>query len=95
MKHFKHIGNLIKEKRVHSGQYSQSQLSEILGYKNGQFISNIERGKCGIPLKQLKRFISVLSIGRQEIKDALIKDYEQTIDEILFKDAGEEFDQAS
>jgi ribosome-binding protein aMBF1 (putative translation factor) len=40
---FKNIGKLVKAAREVKG-LSQTQLSKELGYKNGQFVSNIERG---------------------------------------------------
>jgi len=42
MRSFKHIAQLIRTKRInHPKNYSQSDLSVLLGYKNGQFISNV------------------------------------------------------
>ena len=50
MRCFKNIAELIKTKRLqHPKGYSQSELSHLLGYKNGQFISNVERALCNIP----------------------------------------------
>ncbi len=52
MRCFKNIAKLIRTKRLqHPKAYSQSELSHLLGYKNGQFISNVERALCNIPLK--------------------------------------------
>jgi len=77
---FKHIAKLVKEKRQASEKrYSQSELSTELGYKNGQFISNVERGKCAIPLKMLAKTCEVLGISADEMKDAMVKDYEATV----------------
>ena len=48
-------------KRInHPKGYSQSELSHLLGYKNGQFISNVERALCNIPLKMLGKVSEVL-----------------------------------
>ena len=56
MRCFQNIAKLIRQKRLtHPKGYSQSELSHLLGYKNGQFISNVERALCNIPLKMLKR----------------------------------------
>jgi transcriptional regulator with XRE-family HTH domain len=81
MRSFDHIAKLIKEKRMsHTKSYSQSELSQQLGYKNGQFISNVERGLCNVPLKMLSRISGILNISQQELKDAILADHNATID---------------
>jgi transcriptional regulator with XRE-family HTH domain len=80
MRSFKNIANLIRTKRInHSKSYSQLDLSTILGYKNGQFISNVERGLCSVPLKMMKKIAEVLDINPEEIKKAILKDHEVTL----------------
>lgn len=80
MRSFKNIAILIRAKRInHPQNYSQSDLSLLLGYKNGQFISNVERGLCNIPLKMLKRISEVLDINVEELKTAILKDHEETL----------------
>ncbi len=81
---FKHIGKFVKDGRVkHPQLYSQNQLSKLLGYKNGQFISNVERGLCGIPLKGVQKLIEVLNLDSRDLKNAMLRDYEETIDSFL------------
>ena len=78
------IGKLIKESREASNPVvSQSKLSSELGYRNGQFISNVERGICSIPLDKVKKVADVLSIDAEEIKEALVEDYKSKIDNAL------------
>ena len=80
MRSFKNIAKLIRTKRTdHPKKYSQSELSMTLGYKNGQFISNVERGLCSIPLKMLAKVCVVLDINYDDIKKELLKDFEETI----------------
>lgn len=84
MRCFEHIAKLIRTKRVsHLKGYSQSELSHLLGYKNGQFISNVERALCNIPLKMLTRVSEVLDITSDELKEAILKDHERTLDNYL------------
>ena len=84
MRNFNNIAKLIKEKRnAHPKNYSQSELSKQLGYKNGQFISNVERGLCSIPLKMLQRTCRVLDIKEAEMKEALMNDLKTTISEYI------------
>ncbi len=84
MRCFKNIAKLIRNKRLHHPKgYSQSELSNMLGYKNGQFISNVERALCNIPLKMLTRVSEVLNIDPEELKEAILKDQEQTLNNYL------------
>jgi transcriptional regulator with XRE-family HTH domain len=84
MRCFKNIALLIRTKRMnHSKGYSQSELSHLLGYKNGQFISNVERALCSIPLKMLKRVCEVLDISAEELRMAILKDQEETLNNYL------------
>ena len=81
---FQHIARLIKDRRLaHHKGYSQAELSELLGYKNGQFISNVERGICAIPLKTLKKVGEVLEISKDELMKAMLNDYQTTLDNYL------------
>lgn len=86
MRSFKNIANLVRAKRVgHPKNYSQSDLSLLLGYKNGQFISNVERGLCNVPLKMMKKISEVLDISGEEIKAAILKDHEETLNNYFNK----------
>jgi len=81
MRHFKHLAELVKKKRIaHPQKYSQAELSDLLGYKNGQFISNVERSLCHLPFKILPKVCEVLTISGDEVKDAMLQDYAETID---------------
>ena len=93
MRSFSHIAKLVKTKRLsHPKTYSQTELSTLLGYKNGQFISNVERGLCSIPLKNLKRLCEVLDISQDDLKAALLRDFEKTLEAHLYGAAqGSEF----
>lgn len=84
MRCFKNIAQLIRTKRMaHEKGYSQSELSNLLGYKNGQFISNVERALCNIPLKMLSKVSVILNIDPQELKEAMLKDQEETLNNYL------------
>ena len=84
MRCFSHIAKLIRTKRInHPKGYSQSELSNLLGYKNGQFISNVERALCNIPLKMLGRVCEVLDISTEELKSAILRDQEITLNNYL------------
>jgi hypothetical protein len=77
---FDATAKLVKEKREkHPKNYSQTELSAILGYKNGQFISNVERGKCAMPLHKIGQFCDVLEVDENEMVQAMLADKEATI----------------
>jgi len=85
MRCFKNIALLIRTKRMnHPKGYSQSELSHLLGYKNGQFISNVERALCNIPLKMLRKVSEVLDIPAEELKAAILRDQEETLNNYLY-----------
>ncbi|TNF02590.1 MAG: XRE family transcriptional regulator [Deltaproteobacteria bacterium] len=87
MRHFGNIAQLIKTSRLnHPKKYSQTELSAQLGYKNGQFISNIERGLCSVPVKSLSQLTKTLDIDPETLKSALLKDMEKTLDNYLKMD---------
>ena len=91
MRCFKNIATLIRTKRLqHPKAYSQSELSHLLGYKNGQFISNVERALCNIPLKMLVKVSDVLDINPQEIKAAILQDHDETLNNYLSLELGGE-----
>lgn len=88
MRTFNNIAKLVKEKRLASTQgLSQNDLSKLLGYKNGQFISNVERGLCGVPFKNLNKLCETLSIEQSELKAVILKDVEETVDNYLVEGA--------
>ena len=76
---FKHIAKLIRKARVQSG-ISQVKLSKKMGFKNGQFVSNIERSKCSLPVRKIGDVTSTLKIDKKEIIDAMVKDYRATLE---------------
>lgn len=91
MRCFKHIAALIRNKRLqHPKGYSQSELSHLLGYKNGQFISNVERALCNIPLKMLGKVSEVLDIDPSVLKGAILRDHEETLENYLKTSASAE-----
>lgn len=79
---FTRMGNLIKAKRIER-ELSQEQLSKILGYKNGQFISNVERGICSIPLNKAILTCKILDIMVKDFKQAYLADIDNNFEAII------------
>lgn len=77
---FKNIGNLVKESRTKlDPAVSQQDLSSLLGYKNGQFVSNIERGLCAIPAKHISSLSAIIKVPPSEIINAMVEDYKLSL----------------
>lgn len=68
---FETLGTLLKDARIKQG-FSQRDISTKLGYTSPQFISNIERGLCMPPLRQLKVMIELYNLNREEVADLII-----------------------
>jgi transcriptional regulator with XRE-family HTH domain len=77
---FEGIAELVKTYRLrHPKKLSQVELSNLLGYKNGQFVSNVERGICSIPLKALRDLQEILNIPQNELVMVMVRDFEATV----------------
>lgn len=84
MRTFTNIAKLVRDKRLASTKgLSQNDLSKLLGYKNGQFISNVERGLCGVPFKNLNKLCEILNIEQSELKAVILRDVEETVENYL------------
>lgn len=59
------LGNYLKEKRV-AASLTQGQIAETLGLESPQFISNIERGKCAIPMHIVRQLIKEYGLDRAQ-----------------------------
>ena len=77
-KNFNTIATVIKTTREVKN-ISQALLSKSIGYKNAQFISNVERGLCSIPAKKVKVVAEVLGIEIDEVVSAMVADYKESI----------------
>lgn len=81
---FSNISALIKKYRKKT-PWSQEELGVMLGLENsrGQMISNIERGKCGLPTKHALPICVHLKIPPALLADTIAKDYRDSVmDEI-------------
>ena len=75
---FSHIAEVIRKYRAVSPM-SQSDLARALGFKNGQFISNVERGLCSMPPCKINELSRLIQTPRNEIIDAIVNDHRTTI----------------
>lgn len=62
---------------------TQGHVAKRLGYGSSQFISNVERGRCSLPLKKAKKLCKVLDMPYEVLKSAYIADLAEEINKIL------------
>lgn len=60
---------------------SQRQLHQKLDWpvKNAQYISNVERGRCQFPSKDVNKLSIALQIPRDVIIDKLVQDFKYSL----------------
>lgn len=68
-------GKLLKETREKQ-LVTQRELAKLIGYEDGQVISNFERGTGGINTQGLKKICSHLGLSLRKIRHALVEDYD-------------------
>lgn len=82
---FDHIAKRVKESREFVS-LSQEDLSKKLGYKNGQFISNVERAKCSLPIEKICKFCQLTKTETDPVIKALLWDYQMSVQGVVIKD---------
>lgn len=82
--HQKTFGGYLKEKRQERG-LSQNKVGRLLGYSNGQIVSNWEREECHPPLRQLKEIARLYQIENRELLHRLVQEHEKVIEQKLFQ----------
>ena len=72
------LGELISKRRRQLG-ITQAKISSLLGYSNGQFISNIERGSSDMPKHQLKKMCRILLLDQHLVYDVMMSEYAKVV----------------
>jgi len=75
---FDNIAKTIKSARS-KAMLSQGQLATLTGYTRAQYISNLERGLCGVPYNKIMAFSGALNIMPYEIREAMLADVRESI----------------
>lgn len=81
-KYFKNISEVIRDSRNEAGM-TQLELAKCIGYDCGQFVSNLERGMCSLPLNRVKVTCQTLGIKPANITNALLMDYQIRLKEAV------------
>jgi transcriptional regulator with XRE-family HTH domain len=71
----KGFGRYLREKRRDAG-LSQQNAASALGYSSPQFISNLERGTCPVPLNRIRQFIDLYKIDHDEFVSRFLNEQE-------------------
>lgn len=66
------LGSYLKESRKKAG-WTQWDVAKKLGYSSPQFISNVERGLCELPLSKIKKLREALNLDRDTLIHLLLK----------------------
>lgn len=74
------LGEFLKQERQRKN-FTQVSLSKELGLKNGQYLHNIEKGKCGFPPKKLARLSIILAVPLEQLKHLMIQDYVENLNQ--------------
>lgn len=72
------MAGFFKEARIKAG-LTQKEVAYALGYSSAQFVSNWERGKCGVPLETLTKLIAVLNLKRSEVIDLILENEQKSL----------------
>ena len=72
------VGNFIKKRREFL-KLTQRQLSDSLGFKTSQFISNLERGIAEIPPSRVKDFAEALQMDNNEFANLVSESLKRKI----------------
>ena len=74
----KNLGQYFKRSREAAG-LTQGNLSEELGLKSSQFISNVERGICAYTIDQLPIVVELCAIDREQLIEHFMTVYREYI----------------
>lgn len=80
------LGKYLAEQRMSAG-ISQKQISDKLGLKSSQYISNVERGMCLPTLASIKTWCDLINCPYHIVKQMLIQIYVSEV-EAAFKKRG-------
>jgi transcriptional regulator with XRE-family HTH domain len=94
LKQFYQLGSFVKNRRLQLG-LTQIQLSNLMGYKSGQLVSNLERGLSGIPFEKVGLMASILKVSNDTIIDQMVEDFRINVKDNIESEDGYELQHAN
>ena len=82
MKYNKNIKKVVRDARI-KADLSQVKVGAILGFKNGQYLSQIERGEASFPLGKASDFCDLVGLDKKEMAVAYKEDFKKELDKWL------------
>jgi transcriptional regulator with XRE-family HTH domain len=79
---YKSMGDTLKAFREKTGM-AQGELAKKLGYASPQFVSNWERGICGIPFKKAPVFCKMTGMKVSSMKELLLENERERIERVF------------
>lgn len=81
VRRFYTVGTLVKDARLRK-ELGQDAVAISAGFRNGQFISNVERGLCSVPATKIWKVCEQLKINVRDMKEAMTTDYRENLDRL-------------
>lgn len=76
------MSEFFREARLRAG-LTQWDVAQALGYSSAQYVSNWERGKCGVPLAALADLIRLYRLKRSEVMRLILENERQLLEKFL------------
>lgn len=81
-RYFREQGFAWKQVREQA-ELTQAEVAAVLGYSSGQFISNVESGRCRFPGHQLGKIKKLYGLRTNEILEIVLREEEAAIRQAL------------
>ena len=76
------LGQYLRECRIAAGK-TQNDISEALNFSTAQFISNFERGLCGLPYEHWEMVIKLCKADKEKVRKICMDHYSDLYDQVL------------
>lgn len=76
------LSELFREARIKAG-LTQWDVARALGYSSAQYISNWERGMCGVPLSAMSVLIPLLGLKKSEVMQMILENERQRLERMF------------
>ena len=78
------IGKLIHHYRIRKG-LTQSDLARLLGHESPQFVSNLERGRAGVPIETLGMLCALINLPEKSTVQLMLSTYERELNKQILR----------